>query len=206
MTENTAPENPAPLKKGPLWHSSPSSFHYAGTYLIAIIAIWILHMIQMALSPAPYELVMVYGGWSRPLADWSFSDWPLIVITLCYLTMLVFIASALFKYLQAKMTSFTVDNDQIIVRQLSPVGILEKRTELYRLVDFSKTQTFVDTLFGLSTLQLRSTDANTPLVKVYGIRNGAAVIALIREETERCRVLKGVREITSPGYTIPADK
>jgi hypothetical protein len=208
MSENQVSGNSVPHTTTPgiLWKGSPSVFHYAGSYLLTLVVIYIIHQIQLILSPEPYELVVVYAQWSRPLSEWSMSDWPLLVITLGYLIMLVMIAYCLFQYFRAKMTVFKIENDQISVRKLTPFGIVEQRTELYRLVDFMKSQSFVDTFFGLSTLRLRSSDVVTPVVRLYGVRHGAQVLSLIRDETEKCRIQKGVREITSPGAMAPLDR
>lgn len=179
-----------------VWEGRPSMWHYFSSYFIAVVGIIILAHLQLKIASDPYELVTQYGNWHRPLNEWTLNDWPLLVITGCYIIMLILVLNCFLKLLQAKLTRFLLEDEQIIVRKFTPLGIIEHRTEMYRIIDYTLTQTFLGVFFGLAIIRLKSTDQATPEIILFGVRKGRDIVTLLRQETEKCRMKKGVREFT----------
>lgn len=77
-------------------------------------------------------------------------------------------------------------------------GILSRQTEeleLYRVKDIAVEQPAMQRLFGRGRVVLQTSDRSTPTVTLNCVRTPREVACLLREHVEKCRVLKGVREI-----------
>lgn len=188
-----------------IWKSHPSILHFIPSYILALVGVYLLVKLQYFLAANPLDLILYYADWHRPYQTWQWSDWPIFAIAASYIAMVLLVLNAIFKIFKARWTEYLLLNDQIVVRQLTPFGIIENRTEMYRIVDYRQTQSFVDVFFNLSTIILRSTDQQMPYITIFGIPKGRQVIDLLRDETEKCRMKKGVREITSAAFMPPFD-
>jgi len=69
--------------------------------------------------------------------------------------------------------------------------------ELYRVVDFNESQTFMQQLFRLKTVSIYSGDRTTPRLDIIGVPMKEELVTTIRErvETNKCR--RSIYEITN---------
>jgi uncharacterized membrane protein YdbT with pleckstrin-like domain len=91
-----------------------------------------------------------------------------------------------------KSTQYEVTSERIRVRR----GILTKRTdelELYRVTDTSLIEPLSLRIVGLGTIELRTSDASTPVLHLKAIRGTRAVRENLRKYIEECRERKRVR-------------
>jgi len=122
----------------------------------------------------------------------------LIIDLVLDFSMFALVIYALFKFLQSKFTRYIVMDDQLMIHLLTPLGMLQERLELYRVVDYEFDQSFLGMMFRFGTVGLRTNDVARPRLLLTGFRKGHEFLDMLRQETERCRQSKGVREITMP--------
>ncbi|MDF2939614.1 MAG: hypothetical protein K0R66_256 [Gammaproteobacteria bacterium] len=184
------------MKHSVLWNDRPSLFQYLGTYVIAVLALYGLYRLQLFLGLSP----RIWVGklhFQNFMMDWHRQSYLLIAAMIDFL-MFIIVVMAGFKFLQSLFSRYTVVDDQLIVHLLTPMGMLQERLELYRIVDYELDQSFLGMIFQFGDVILRSNDQGRPRVVLSGFRKGKLFLDVLREETERCRQLKGVREITMP--------
>jgi uncharacterized membrane protein YdbT with pleckstrin-like domain len=101
---------------------------------------------------------------------------------------------ALWKWITLKSRVFKLTTERLITTE----GLLAKSTEsleLYRVKDFRVKQSFVERMFGLESIELISSDLDTPDVVVDYIPSSLQLSDKIREHVENCRVQKRTRDI-----------
>ncbi|MDF2690743.1 MAG: hypothetical protein K0S29_598 [Gammaproteobacteria bacterium] len=179
-----------------LWSDRPSLFIYAGTYLVSAIVLYVLHWFRLYMGLQPFQ-------WMGNLhIQYIMMDWQqqahLLMGALVDAMMILIIVSAAFKLLETMVKRYIVMDDQLITRSLTAFGIREERLELYRIVDFEFQESFLGMIFRFGSVMLRTNDQARPRVILTGIRRGHDFLDMLRQETERCRKQKGVREITMP--------
>lgn len=69
--------------------------------------------------------------------------------------------------------------------------------ELYRVVDYEESQSFVQLLFRNKNVKIFSGDRTNPALEIYGIDNSANVIDYIRPRVETQKKRHGVYEVTN---------
>lgn len=183
-----------------IWSGHPSIYIFAGRYLIALVAMLFILQLEANLFPEHTYFENVFllfyafaGAYTGP----SGMGVSLIAALLLQGVFWVIVGYLGFLVLQTKITTYTLTTEEIIIRYLGPRGLYTDHTELYRLVDFTLLQPIAGLIFGFSTLRVRSTDQSHPTIFLAGILDGKTVLRLVREQTEKCRVQKGVREFTS---------
>ena len=65
--------------------------------------------------------------------------------------------------------------------------------ELYRTIDTTLVEPFNLRMFGLGTIELRTSDATTPIVRLEAIRGARKLREELRRHVEDCRDRKRVR-------------
>lgn len=179
-----------------MWKDRPSLLQYSLTYIVSFLALYGLRWAQAYLG-------LSAGAWVGNLhfqsimMNWQQQGYLLIDLVIDAMIFVVLI-NTVFKILQSLVTRYIVMDDQLIIRELTPMGMNEERLELYRIVDFELSQSFFGMLFRYGNVMLRTNDQARPRMILTGFRRGQDFIDMLRQETERCRQLKGVREITMP--------
>ncbi len=186
-----------------IWSARPSFFQFIHVYIFVAALLWLLWQVQLFFTPTPFYIV-TQTDWVFLLLHAELRHWPIFVVALCYLLMGFLLLYALLKLTMTLFTRYMLMNDQLLVRRFIGVGFVEYRTEMYRVVDFMKTQMIPGVLFSFSTLVLRSTDAISPVIMLTGVKDPDHVLELLRTETERCRQQKKVQEFVSPQMTVGA--
>lgn len=70
-------------------------------------------------------------------------------------------------------------------------------TELYRVVDYEESQTFLQKLLKVKSVTVFSTDKSDSVMRMYGINASNDVVRLIRSRVEKCKQEKRIYEITN---------
>lgn len=91
---------------------------------------------------------------------------------------------------------WTVTDTQLVVRSgifMHTVNYLE----LYRVVDFTEEQTFLQQLFHIKDVVIMSTDRSHPVLRVYGIHTDVELISYIKPLVTKCRKENYIYEIAN---------
>ncbi len=91
---------------------------------------------------------------------------------------------------------YTIGNEQLIYEH----GVFHREVdylELYRVVDFNESQTFMQQLFRLKTISIYSGDRTTPRLDIIGVPMKEALVAIIRERVETNKRRRSIYEITN---------
>lgn len=79
-------------------------------------------------------------------------------------------------------------------------GVFARHTdyiELYRVVDYSESQTFLQKLWKVKTVNIISTDKTDSTMMMYGVNARCDIVQLIRNRVENCKKEKRIYEITN---------
>lgn len=79
-------------------------------------------------------------------------------------------------------------------------GVFSRHTdyiELYRVVDYSESQTFLQKLWKVKTVSIISTDKSDSTMQMYGVKASLDIVQLIRNRVEKCKQEKRIYEITN---------
>ena len=99
-----------------------------------------------------------------------------------------------FKVLKQLSKRITLTSQRLKVS----TGILskdEEQVELYRVRDYSVTQTLGQRIASIGTLTLTTTDSVTPVIRIENIPSPHNLRELVRQHTERVRRVQRVREV-----------
>lgn len=101
---------------------------------------------------------------------------------------------AVYRWLALKCTRYTLTTQRFRIAS----GVLTKTfddLELYRVKDLTMAQSVVQRIVNLGTIRMLTSDATTPVLTLHSIPDALAVRDAIRDEVERCRRERGVREL-----------
>lgn len=79
-------------------------------------------------------------------------------------------------------------------------GVFSRHTdyiELYRVVDYSESQSFLQKLWKVKTVCIISTDKTDSTMVMYGVNAQHDIVRLIRNRVENCKKEKRIYEITN---------
>jgi uncharacterized membrane protein YdbT with pleckstrin-like domain len=127
------------------------------------------------------------------LAVWKFK-WDVRLLWLSVFPLLW----AFWRWLDVRSTHWELTTERLRTTR----GIFTKTTEaleLYRVRDQSVVQPLTLRLFGLENIRLTTADASTPIVILSHIPKSLGLGEHFRENVERCRMAKRVREVDVDG-------
>lgn len=93
-------------------------------------------------------------------------------------------------------TKWIITREELIFRH----GIISRREEhleLYRVVDYSEKQNFLQLVFGNKTVKVISGDASDPVLYIYGIDRKIPIIDTLRDRVKLARKESGIFEVTN---------
>jgi uncharacterized membrane protein YdbT with pleckstrin-like domain len=111
-------------------------------------------------------------------------------------TMLIVLVT-FWNYLVLRNISYIINNEQIILKR----GVFNRTTnymELYRVYDYQKKQSIMETTLGLMNIIVLSRDMSNQKVIFMGISNDDNVIPFIRERVEIEKQRKHIVEFNNP--------
>src|SRR5215471_6109463 len=158
-----------------VWRGSVSQWKNFGFFLV-----------QALLAVAIITIFAVLSRFSSPEIE-KFRPYGLLLLAVP-----IFIAGR--RYLQTKCTVYEVTTERLKTTS----GILSKVTdtlEFYRIKDIEKRQPFLYRLCGIENVQLNTSDTSSPVVVIEAVPRDAGLADVIRNEVEKVRQQKGVREI-----------
>lgn len=91
---------------------------------------------------------------------------------------------------------YVIGNEQLVYEH----GVFHREVdyqELYRVVDFNESQTFMQQLFHLKTVSIYSGDRTTPRLDIIGVPMKEELVAAIRERVETNKRRRSIYEITN---------
>ncbi len=161
-----------------LWTGSPSWLLHLGKVIIWGILGIVLPILIISLWT---------GGQQKPKLDMFF--WIFLLGSIIIPFGIVFL-----KIFDTRFINYTLTSERLIIKK----GILTRTTdeiELYRIKDIRLIEPFLQRLVGLSVIQITSSDRSNPNLSLAGIKKGDALRNMMRNEVERLRTTKKVREI-----------
>lgn len=93
-------------------------------------------------------------------------------------------------------TKWIITKDELIFRH----GIFSRREEhleLYRVIDYSERQSFLQLIFNNKTVKVISGDASDPVLYIYGIDRKIPIINTLRDRVKIARKESGIFEVTN---------
>ncbi len=130
--------------------------------------------------------------WSGSPSQWS-NIWTFAFCALTFWLVIPVLIAA-YQYLLTKHSRLTLTTQRFRM-EWGIVGKHVEEVELYRVRDTSYSQSFVERLLRLGTITLVTSDARSPRVSLRSIQSPAEVRELFRENIERMRERKRVRDI-----------
>ncbi len=180
------------------WSGRPSVFAFTPKALLYTIIILLIIKLDFWLHPyaLSYQKYML-SNLGQTISYWKSHDWRTWCLIASMFVIAYFFIKIILGFLNIILTRYSVCSDQLTVRKFESFGYLEQRAELYRIVDFARHTPVLGMAFGFTNITLKSTDRSTPVILLKGVRKGDFLLDLLRNETERCRQIKGIREFTS---------
>ena len=90
------------------------------------------------------------------------------------------------EWLKISTTYFTL-YDNSFVTQKGFFSIKRENLELSRIVDISSSESFIERLFGLGTITLRTIDKTDPIIVMSGLENYKDLEAQLKEYASKKR-------------------
>ena len=119
--------------------------------------------------------------------------YPQMVVSLCSLLLAILLIA---RYITLTAVLWII-NDNTLCRIC---GVFSRHTdcmELYRVVDYSESQTFWLKLWGVKTVSIISTDKTDRTMVMYGISARRDIVQEIRNRVENCKKQRRIYEITN---------
>jgi uncharacterized membrane protein YdbT with pleckstrin-like domain len=130
--------------------------------------------------------------WRGPSSQWKNFGIFILCGLFCWLIVPIFIA--LTRYLQTKNKIYELTTERLKITQ----GIFSRVTdtlELYRVKDIETQQPFLHRMVSVENVRLNTSDVSSPTIFVEAIPSAVGLADQIRNQVERIRAQKGVREI-----------
>ena len=161
-----------------IWNGSPSWLLHLGKVIFWGIAGIVLPILIISLWTKGVE---------NPKLDMFF--WVVLIASIVIPFTIIF-----FKILDTRFLNYTLTTERLIIKK----GVLTRTTdeiELYRVKDIRLVEPFLQRLVGLSVIEITSSDRSNPNLSLEGIRNGDTLRNNMRNQVERLRTNKNVREV-----------
>ena len=124
------------------------------------------------------------------MPKWPYISWAYLAL---YALLLITLAT---RYAVLRAFSWEISDVKICRRH----GILTRQTdyiELYRVVDYRESQTFLQRLFGVKTVVIISTDKSDPSMLICGVPAKADLVTHTRNLVEQNKKENHIYEITN---------
>lgn len=131
--------------------------------------------------------------WKGHPSQWS-NFGTFVAAVIFFWLLLIPVLVAIYKYLVTKSMRITLTSERLRLEW----GVLGKNleeVELYRVRDTSFRQSIVERTLGLGTVTICTADRSTPMLHLRAIHEPREVREQIRQNAERMRQKRGVRDI-----------
>ena len=123
---------------------------------------------------------------------WAIQDGMTLVMWL----MIAMSVHLLYQLLYLMMIRYTI-SDEVIIYEHGVFMRQKEYIELYRVIDFRESVSFMQNLLDLKTVTVYSGDRTTPKLRIHGIYIGLQLVPHMRQRVEYNRRRKGIYEITN---------
>lgn len=135
-------------------------------------------------------IILCIAGWGM-VACLGQKTSPWTVAFLAFFTLYLFLHC-----LYVTSMKFHIGLEQLMY-QRGLFTIKRDYIEMYRIVDYEESRSFLQMLFGLKTVTIHACDRTTPYLRIIGIPKDMDIIPTIRERCEYCKKKHGVYEIAN---------
>ena len=157
---------------------------------------------------SPYKEVKIRPDWRQLLSDELLSIAAAIVLLVIggldgvpYHSIFFCIALALgfkvyYRLVYLRGMRYTVTGEQLVYEH----GVFTRSRdyiELYRIVDFDESRSFLQLILGLKTIVVHSGDRTMPKLRIIGVREGSDVVGCIRERVSYNRTRMNIHEFAN---------
>ena len=119
-----------------------------------------------------------------------------VLSTLVFVLSLLFSLCLAYRMVYLCRMRYIISNEQLVFEH----GVFHREVdyqELYRVVDFNESQTFMQQLFRLKTVSIYSGDRTTPRLDIIGVPMKENLVTTIRERVEISKRRRSIYEITN---------
>ncbi|MET0156179.1 MAG: PH domain-containing protein [Rickettsiales bacterium] len=172
-----------PYKEQLIFHGTPSHWINFNAYVKAVL----ITLFAMS-APKIWDNVIALV---LPDAFKSWRDYYMWGAVALFFVMPIYAFSL---WLRTYFHRYTVTSERFSEAR----GVFTRHTEeleLYRIKDISLYEPFSLRVFGCSNIILTTSDRNSPVSVIFGVRNGRQLLDDVRHNVEIMRARKGVREI-----------
>lgn len=144
---------------------------------------------QFAINDLPLILLCLTGYVCAGMEGMPYTGLLAGASTACLLLLL-------YRFFYLRRMEFRIHAEQLIYEH----GVFARSCEyieLYRIVDFRESRSFLQLLFGLKTVCVYSGDHTTPQLNIIGVDVKSRLVDIIRERVETNKQRKGIYEITN---------
>lgn len=129
-------------------------------------------------------LLLLLEGWASNV---SWLSWlGKAFYTISFVLLIIIGIMILKEWLRLSTTYFTL-NENSFVTQKGFFSIKRENLELSRIVDISSSESFIERLFSLGTITLRTIDKSDPIIVMRGLENYKDLEAQIKEYASKKR-------------------
>ena len=123
---------------------------------------------------------------------WAIQDGLTLILWL----MIAMSVHLLYQLLYLMMIRYII-TDEVIIYEHGVFMRQKEYIELYRVIDFRESVSFMQNLLDLKTVTVYSGDRTTPKLRIHGIYIGLQLVPHMRQRVEYNRRRKGIYEITN---------
>jgi len=163
-----------------IWKGTPSHYSNLESYLF-----WLITFI----------VIVFFINWGDPQwKHWQQKFSPELLSGVSVFLLLIPLVKIISNFMVIHSTHYQLTHERII----TSTGIFNRshdELELYRIKDYQVEEPFFQRLFSLGTIILVTSDKSHPVLNLSAIREPKKIRDIIRQNVEKLRTQKGVREI-----------
>lgn len=149
------------------------------------LGFWVSRYLMIIVIASLIPLSAIYWDLEMPTRYALMGLFMVLWIMLCYTYIDMLFA-----------TKWIITKDELIFSH----GIFsrqEEHLELYRVVDYSEKQSFLQLMFNNKTVKVISGDVSDPILYMYGIDKRIPIIGILRDRVKIARKESGIFEVTN---------
>lgn len=153
------------------------------------------HCMQFVINEL-HLLVLISVGFVYAGIDDAVLSTLVFVLSLSLLLSLLLSLCLAYRMVYLCRMRYIISNEQLVFEH----GVFHREVdylELYRVVDFNESQTFMQQLFRLKTVSIYSGDRTTPRLDIIGVPMKENLVTTIRERVETSKRRRSIYEITN---------
>lgn len=147
------------------------------------------HMLQYIAMDLPL-LAICIAGWCAVIAfSYLINPWTVVFMS-------VFTLGLVLHCQYVTSMKYHIGTEQLMF-QRGLFTLQRDYIEMYRIVDYEESRSFIQILFGLKSVTVHACDRTTPNLKIIGVPVELDLIPAIRERVEHSKRAHGVYEIAN---------